>query len=200
MPTFTSADIIYFVAFVVPGFISMKVYGLFLAREKTTLKDSILEAVTYGAINFILLFFPIRWTATVSNYAQHPVWVWLAVIAIFLIAPCCSPVVVIQLRRLLQNTGWALLEAPTAWDHYFQKQQECWVLVHISETRRVGGWFGANSYASSYPDPGHLYIEELWQLDAKGGFVQKEPQSRGILFRPDDYQMVEFFGDDQPED
>ncbi|HEX4080087.1 MAG TPA: DUF6338 family protein [Rhizomicrobium sp.] len=200
MPTFTSADVIYFVAFVVPGFISMQVYGLVLPREKTTLKDSILEAITYGAINFVVLFFPIRWAANVANFAQHPVGVWLAVIGIFLVFPCCSPLALIQVRKRLAKWGWALIEAPTAWDHFFQAQQACWVLVHISETRRVGGWFGENSYASSYPEPGHLYIEELWELDAKGGFVQKEPQSHGILLRPGDYQMVEFFDNKRPED
>jgi len=57
----------------------------------------------------------------------------------------------------------------------------------------VGGWFGKNSYASAYPEPGHLYIEELWELDENCAFLHKEPQSLGILLRPGDYQMVEFF-------
>jgi len=50
MPAFSSTDMLYFMAFVVPGFISMQIYSQIRPRQKTTLKDSLLEAVTFGAI------------------------------------------------------------------------------------------------------------------------------------------------------
>jgi hypothetical protein len=195
MPSFNSADILYFLAFVVPGFISMQIYAQIRPRQRTTLKDSLLEAVTFGAINLILLFFAVMWIADPANFQKQPVHVWLAAIAVFLLCPLIWPWLLIRAQNILVRMGLFLSSEPTAWDHYWRGRRPCWVLVHISETRRVGGWFGKHSYASAYPDPGHLYIEELWKLDENGGFVEKEPQSRGIILRPADYQMVEFFED-----
>jgi Family of unknown function (DUF6338) len=195
MPTFTSTDVLYFLAFVVPGFISMQIYGQIRPRQRTTLKDNFLEAVSFGAINFLLLFFPIIWIMKPENFQQHPIYVWLATICIFLICPSAWPWAMIWVQNILARWHLFLSASPTAWDHFFGPRKPCWVLVHISETRRVGGWFGKHSFASSYPEPGHLYIEELWEIGEDGGFLQKQDQSRGILLRPSDYQMVEFFED-----
>jgi len=195
MPTFTNADVLYFLAFVVPGFISMQIYVQIRPRQKTTLKDSLLEAITFGAINFALLFFAILWVVDLRNFVAHPFYVWLLAIAIFLVCPALWPWLLIGAQNILAKLNLFLATSPTAWDHFFRDRRPCWVLVHISETRRVGGRFGRNSYASAYPDSGHLYIEELWELNERGGFVKKEPQSRGIVLRPGDYQMVEFFED-----
>ena len=196
MFTPTSAQVIYFLAFVVPGFISMQVYAQIRARQKTTLKDSILEAITFGAINFAILFFAIEWIVNPPNFTLHPIYVWIAAIVVFLILPLFWPWALVGVQNLLAKRNLFLATSPTAWDHYFLDRKPCWVLVHISETRRVGGRFGKNSYASAYPEPGHIYIEELWRLDENGGFLEKTPQSRGIVLRPTDYQMVEFFDDE----
>jgi len=57
----------------------------------------------------------------------------------------------------------------------------------------VGGVFGRDSFASSYPEPGHIYIQELWQIDAQGHFVSPMNGSPGILLRPDDYRYLKVF-------
>lgn len=199
MPTFNGTDFLYFLAFVVPGFISMQIYTQIRPRQRTTLKDNLLEAVTFGAINFALLFFGILWVFDPTNFAQHPLGVWFAVIGIFLICPLVWPWLLVGTQNILARCNLFLATSPTAWDHYFRTRSPCWVSVHISETRRIGGRFGKKSYASAYPDPGHLYIEELWELDGRGAFVRKVEQSRGIILRPGDYQIVEFFDDSNLE-
>jgi len=72
--------------------------------------------------------------------------------------------------------------------------------VHLNDGRLVGGYFGLKSYATVEPESGHLYLEELWRLDASGRFVAAIPGSRGAIFRPTDYVWVEMFYDGaQPE-
>jgi hypothetical protein len=119
----------------------------------------------------------------------------LMVVVIFLIMPVAWAFVIVAAQNLLAQRGLFLAAAPTAWDHYFHDRRPCWIVVHLSDNRKLGGRFGRRSYASSYPDPGHLYIEQLWTLDENGGFVGPVAQSRGIVLRPGDYQMVEFFDD-----
>ncbi len=101
MPTFTYSDVLYFLAFVVPGFISMQIYVQIRPRQKTTLKDSLLEAFTFGAMNFVLLFFQILWTVKPASYAAHPFGVWVSAILIFFVAPTIWP--------------WLLIFARTFW-------------------------------------------------------------------------------------
>ena len=45
----------------------------------------------------------------------------------------------------------------------------------------------------SIPCSGHLYLEQLWTLDAAGRFVAPVPDSRGLVLRPDDYHFLELF-------
>jgi hypothetical protein len=195
MPEYSVSNVIYFMAFVVPGFISMQVYSQIRPQRRRDLKDSVLEAITFGAINFVLLFFVIRWVVDPTNFQQQPFVVWLVALGIFLVLPSLTPWLLVGVQTALEKSNLFLAPAPTAWDHYFNQRRSCWIIVHFSEVRRIGGRFSTRSFASSYPDPGHLYIEELWELDEKGGFVRKQPQSCGILLKPTDYQLVEFFED-----
>jgi hypothetical protein len=69
------------------------------------------------------------------------------------------------------------------------------VIVHLKTGKLVGGYFGHDSYASVEPQSGHIYLSELWTLDRKGAFVAPVPDSKGALFRPEDYDWIEFFHD-----
>jgi hypothetical protein len=80
-----------------------------------------------------------------------------------------------------------------AWDDFFLRREPCWIIVHLKDGRRLGGWYGENSYAGLYPNSGHLSLEQLWRLDEDYKFVERVPQSRGIILRPDDYHFVELF-------
>jgi len=39
----------------------------------------------------------------------------------------------------------------------------------------------AKSFASSNPADEQIYLEEVWTLDEKGGFVNKVERSRGVI-------------------
>lgn len=195
MPPLSGSTLLYFLAFVVPGFLSMQIYAQIRPRQRATLKDTLLEAIAFGLINFVLLIWGVLWVMDARNYATHPILVYLLVIVIFLVMPAVWPLVLIAVQNRLAEWNLFLATSPTAWDHYFQRRRPCWVIVHLGDGKRIGGHFGHVSYASAYPEPGHIYLEELWTLNDQGGFVAKIPQSRGIILRPADYHMIEMFED-----
>jgi hypothetical protein len=81
---------------------------------------------------------------------------------------------------------------PRAWDYSFIGREPCFIRVLTGDGRWVGGWFGENSFAASYPEPLELYIEEAWVLDADGAFVSQQERSGGLYVRCDDARVVEF--------
>ncbi|WP_431520155.1 DUF6338 family protein [Pseudoalteromonas piscicida] len=47
------------IAFVVPGFVAMKAYGLLSQAKQLDTSKQIVDAIAYSCINYALLFFPI---------------------------------------------------------------------------------------------------------------------------------------------
>jgi hypothetical protein len=70
------------------------------------------------------------------------------------------------------------------------------VIVHLKNGKLVGGYFGPESFASVEPDSGHIYLEALWKVDRNGRFTTAVAGSKGAVFRPEDYDWIEFFHDE----
>jgi hypothetical protein len=84
------------------------------------------------------------------------------------------------------------------WDYVFSKREPSWVIVHLKD-RCVGGWYGAQSFASSDPAEPQIYLEQVWELDKSRRFLHKVPQSKGMIFFARDIVAVELFGDQKEE-
>ncbi|MCH7635335.1 MAG: hypothetical protein IIA36_11685 [Proteobacteria bacterium] len=196
MPKLELHYIILFVAFVLPGAISMYVYGLKIPQGDRQLKDLIVEAISFSTINFVLLFWLIQLLFQPNFIQENPFYSWILVISCFVILPVLWPFLLIRALRLATKWGWALEQARTAWDEFFSKASKgCWIIVELNDGSHVGGRFGEHSYASAYPDSGHIYIEELWEVNEDGTFGEKLPgtPAPGILLRPTDYKLVKVF-------
>lgn len=201
----TADNLLFFSLLVLPGFISLKVHRLLKPGERVQLKDDILDALAYGLGNAILL----AWTVPIIigcggvlvhggtltfNFASHSLYLY-AVIVLFLM-PIFWPVLIEFLLRWGEKHLPIVGRAKSASDEYFTKKEDCWIIIHLTDGRLVGGYFGPNSVATVYPNSGHLYVEELWKLDDDGVFLEVIEQSKGAIFRPDDYHFVEFFDAD----
>jgi Family of unknown function (DUF6338) len=193
MDGFSASKLVIIIALLVPGFISMKAYGAFHPVEPITLKDNVLEAIAFGLVNFALLFWPIILIAKPEFAALHPLITYAFVILIFLVAPIAWAMLLLLLFRLLERKNIILRRHKTAWDDFFTRRQPCWIIVHLNDGRRIGGRYAEKSYASLYPNSGHLYLEELWKLDEVGRFAQKVPATQGLVLRPSDYEFIELF-------
>ena len=180
-----------FIALVLPGFISLKLYSFIHPSEAKALKDSLIEAIAYSAINAALMWWAIVWLITAGNP-----WIQYAlVVLVFFLAPALWPFAVERCLSWAENANLILKRPQTAWDDFFLRRQACWIIVHLADGRRIGGYYGAKSYATLYPQSGHLYIEELWRLNPETGeFEERIQNSGGILLRPNDYHLVELKG------
>ena len=56
----------------------------------------------------------------------------------------------------------------------------------------VGGYFGPNSYATTFPQPPEVYVEEVWRVDEEGRFVEKVDGTLGMVLRIADCDRLEF--------
>jgi hypothetical protein len=177
-----------FVALVLPGFVSMRVYAMIHPVDHTPLKDSLLEAIALGILNAAVLWWAIALLLTSTNFWTQ----YVLILLIFVIAPAIWPFAIDFAMKMASRTGLILPRAKTAWDNYFLRRERCWIIAHLKDGRRIGGYFGDQSYATLHPQSGHLYIEQLWEIDQDTGeFGDAVLASRGLLLRPEDYHFVE---------
>lgn len=81
---------------------------------------------------------------------------------------------------------------PRAWDYAFSGIAPTYVRVLTNDGRYLGGWFGDQSFASSFPEPRELFIETAHQMYADGEFGAEVEGSSGLYIRCDDIRVVEF--------
>jgi hypothetical protein len=186
-------DFLLVLFFIVPGFISMRVYALLRPTESGPLKENIYEAITFSVINYVLMEWTVPLAREYGGVANGIVPRLLLLAAAFVVVPALLPILLNLGLRWLEGRGRILRRAKTAWDEFFLRRQSCWIIVHLKDGRRMGGFFGDRSFASLYPNSGHLYVQELWKLGPNGEFESRVERSQGIVLRPDDYQMVEVF-------
>jgi len=82
--------------------------------------------------------------------------------------------------------------SPTAWDFYFDSSTYSLVKVHFKDGRDpIVGWFGDNSFVSSYPHPQDIYLQAVYKVtDNKLGPLKKN--TMGILVRFEEVLYLEF--------
>jgi hypothetical protein len=118
-----------------------------------------------------------------------------------------------RLRRLLRLDGddgapreAHLLEvalghapAPRAWDHLFGSSPSALIRMQLQSGGWVGGFFGSESYASSYPETsGDIYLEQSVQVEADGSFSYDDDGNLvelggGTLVRWDEVRIMDLF-------
>lgn len=175
-----------FVAFALPGFISLQVWSMISPASDRTFLDKLPEAIAFGVLNAVVVAPLVVWIAPTNLV------VWYILLVVGLVAlPAMWPFVVRQALETLFRFHIILNPAHNGWDAAFRRREPYFVIVHLKDGRRIGGYYGYQSYAGVYPASGHLYLESVWTLDAAGHFISVVPDSRGIVLRPEDYQFIE---------
>ncbi len=184
-----SSTLILFLGFFVPGFLMIRVYDLLVPTERRDFSKSVFEAVAYSAVNYVALSPLLYW---MEAAARPPFLRGLAALVVFILAPIGWPILLFAVRK----TRWFVKRFShpilRPWDYYFSKCEPCWVVVHLKD-RKIGGYFGADSFASSDPAEPQLYLEQGWALDDECRFSHKIQQSRGVILFAKDIVAVEFF-------
>jgi len=184
------------VFFVIPGFIAMKVYDLTIAAERRNFGNALIEVVSFSLIN-LLLWSWLLLVIDVSKFpAARPGKTYILVLVITIISPIA---LAILFRKFLDSgilRSMILDPSPTGWDGFFRKRESCWILFRLKDDENtvVGGYFGAESVASSHPHKQQVYVEKLYLVDQETHeFLAEVDRSRGGIISAEDCHYVEIF-------
>lgn len=164
MQQLLSPEFIIFLAFIIPGFLSMRVYGLLLPGEEPSLKENLLEAVAFGIVNFVIMYWSISFLIDPELASRSWLVNYALVVLTFFVAPLVWPVLLKLILGQLAKWDIVLYGYRNAWDDFFLRREPCWIIVHLKDGRRIGGWFGASSYAGLYPSSGHISLNSYGGL------------------------------------
>lgn len=105
------------------------------------------------------------------------------------------PVTLAALDYLRLQRGWTMRLAydptPRAWDFAFRDISPTYVRILTTDGTWLGGWYGENSFVSSYPEPREVFIETAHLMEPDGKFGGEQPGSNGLYVRCDDIRAVE---------
>ena len=186
-------QLVLFIMFVIPGFISLKVYDLlaYSHREKTT--EAIIDAVAYSSLNYALLAAPIWLVEHFNVQSCHPVWYSIFYACVLFLFPAIWAWLWHKLRnsQMFQNKMKHPIDKP--WDYLFSQRRPYWVKVVMKDGTVVGGKYAENSFASSNPAKEQIYLEESWIIKDSGGFERPKIRTEGILILEDEIKFLDIF-------
>ncbi|WP_334676251.1 DUF6338 family protein [Klebsiella pneumoniae] len=114
-----------------------------------------------------------------------------------------SPTLLAFLFSRMREWDWLCKYMPhptgRAWDYFFGLKVPCWMIITLKDGKKIAGKYGANSFASSAPEPEQIYLEEHWELNSDGGFERQRTSTLGILILSKDIEHLEFFRFEQQQ-
>ena len=185
--------LILFIAFVIPGFISIKVYELLIPSQDKDSSRQVLDAITYSCINYGILIIPIMWAESSSFNQNHPgVYKLFYFFVLFVF-----PIIWVLLWKRIRS--WDVFQDsvphPTRkpWDYVFSKRKWYWVIVTLKNGEKIAGKYANQSFSSSAPADEQIYLEEAWVLNEDGGFDRPRSNTEGIIVVSNEISTVELF-------
>lgn len=187
-------DFFAFIAFFIPGFITLKIYDFKVPNVRRDFSKAIFEVIAYSGMNFIV-FYPLLSLISAPDFQQVHKYIFiLSIYLIFLIMPIMWPDIYLKFLSLDFVSRQLPNPYENPWDFLFNRKKidPKYVIVNFSDGKRVGGFFGPKSFASSSIAKEQLYLEEVWELD-EYGFKKAIENSNGIMIFRDEMVSVEFY-------
>lgn len=185
-------DIILFIAFMIPGFISIKVYELLFPTQAINYGEKVIDALAYSCINYALLLWPIIAVEQSTLRQSWPNSYALFYLFVLFIAPALWVLAWKWIRE--RDYFQAMVPHPTQkpWDFVFGQRKTYWIVVTLKDGKKIAGMYGVNSFASSAPAEEQLYMEQEWILNDEGGFERPAEQTAGVIILASEIVSVEF--------
>ena len=170
-----------FIAFVIPGFIGLKVYELQNPRVHKDSSKQVIDAITYSCINYAIWFVPILVVERSGLRNTLPYLYGAFYFCVLVVAPVIWAFLWLWIRKWerMQNIFPHPTQKP--WDYIFSKRASYWVKVTLQDGTQIAGKFAENSFVSSSPAKEQIYLEETWIINDKGYLERKEEQSAGVI-------------------
>lgn len=180
-----------FLVFVLPGLISLKVFSLIVPTKTRGVSEFLFDGLFYTSLNLIFLipiyFYLLRFEESLDY------WVFVIFYFSMLLLSIGFPFFVYWLYSKESFTKRFLLPFPTSWDYFFIKRESCFIIFHLKDGEKIGGYYGEKSYSCSYPDEGSIYIEAVFKVNKDGTLGDKIEGTKGLLITKDQYDFIEMF-------
>jgi hypothetical protein len=176
------------IVFILPGFISLKIWKLLIPSHEFKISEYILEIICYSTINFTVLFWLIPLAEKNHGFLCYGIY-----ILVMFICPIIWPIIWKMLVTSKLLKGNILHPTPKAWDYYLGLGKSCFMLIHLKNGNLIGGLYYKDSFASSYPNDLDLYIKEVWKINTEGQFIEKINNTDGLLIAYDVIEYIELF-------
>lgn len=173
--------------FVLPGFIIMKLIQLKVPNKPFLLKDVLFEAVSFSLFNLAVF----GWIPYLV-YRNGSAW-WMFFFVMLLVV--CPVLIALGYIKIIGSEWFQTrfdIQMPTAWDWYFSKRPNRMVRVKLLNGLEVIGQFDKNSYASSYPNEGTIYLARVYK-QLSDHSLELVSGNDGVLIAKDQYSTIEFY-------
>lgn len=187
-----------FVFFVVPGLVTIRTYDLLVPSERRNWGEQFVDLIAYSFL--VLAIWGLPYLGLVNNRDSFaPVVYYGLLVVLIVLITVVTPVGVAigyyKLRTSRYLQGKVPHPAPTAWDYYFQQDRIFWVRFRLKSGAIVAGFYDGGergAFASTYPQPQQLYINELYYVDDEGRITDKVEGTLGAIINKDDCDLIEF--------
>ncbi len=191
MDIWETDKLVLFIAFVVPGFVSIKAYQLAFPGTERSISDQLIDAIAYSSINYALLFIPIISIESGDLKETYRFLYYLFYVFVLFFAP----IIWVLIWKHLRTRDFFQRNAPhpTAkpWDYVFAQRTPYWVKVTLNNGTVIAGRYADKSFASSAPAPEQIYLEETWVLNQNGGFVRAKNNTAGVIILSSEISHIE---------
>ena len=197
--TINSLDVVFYTCiFLLPGFIIKSIIDVLVPPQKyndtkyffACLLDSVINCAIWSWAYYLLSFL----------LKQCCILYWLSLVGVTIVGSVIIALIIgIIKQKEIIGKVFDKIEVdksnpiPTAWDYYFSKREESWIIVTLKNGKTIYGNYSSNSFASSDPEERDLYIEKTYGIDNEGKWIE-DNQNKGILILRDDIETIEFLG------
>jgi hypothetical protein len=181
-----------FIAFVIPGFLSIKFYQLIFPGTVRSASDQLIDAIAYSCINYALLFWAVLYIEGSELISIHPWLYYLFYVFVLFVSPFLLVLAWKWLRTHERFKGSAPHPTAKPWDYVFEKSKPYWIVIYLKNGKMVGGKYSGKSFASSYPVEEQIYLEEGWIVTSEGILDRAIKGSAGVLVMASEISYLEF--------
>lgn len=196
--TIDSLEVVFYTCvFLLPGFIIKSVIDTLVPPIKHNDSKYFFSCLLYSIVNCAIW----SWMYLLLNRISYnrPIIYWISLLVVTVVGTTLVAFIIGVAKQkgiiewVFKKIGINKIHpAPTAWDYYFSKQEESWIVVTLKSGKTIYGKFSEHSFSSSDAEERDLYIEKTYILKDDMTWEEDE-KSKGILIAKEEIETVEFF-------
>lgn len=187
-------DLLYVSCFFVPGIIILFTRAQFITGRLQNFNENAFSYLIITLIYYGFTFPFIEYALSIKDPKLIRVVLWLCIVIFLPFIFGITIGIFAQkgiFRLFIQKIGINPVHpSPTAWDWWFSRHHERWVIITLKDETKFGGYFGRNSFASSDPKERDLFIEKIYVIEDDNTWT--ESGNKGLLVSQQEIRTMEF--------